>query len=159
MYQGDSGDGEADHDDGLHAEGDCVAAAEDPRVDEELCWVGDQYSLVGGKEGGRRTDGCTYGVDEGAEIEYNGVEGYNAHGLFGVAVDHVAGDDGVAHLEADGDCGKERLACGLWESRSFCDSLQRKNAVWPTIQCQCWSMLRPQRAKPAVLGGQKGFLF
>jgi len=57
----------------------------------------------------------TYGVDEGAEIEHDGVEGYDAHGLFWVTVHDVAGDDGVAHLEADGDCEEGVLAYRVGE--------------------------------------------
>lgn len=58
-----------------------------------------------GKGGGTGKEGPgeTHGVDEGAEIEEDGVEGYDAHGLEGVAVDDVGGYDGVAHLDAGGD--------------------------------------------------------
>jgi len=47
----------------------------------------------------------TYRVDEGAQVEEDGVEGDHAHRLQRVAVDDVAADHGVADLDAGRDCG------------------------------------------------------
>lgn len=44
--------------------------------------------------------GGTYGIDKGGEVQEGGVEGDDAHGLEGVAVDDVARDDRVPDLDA-----------------------------------------------------------
>lgn len=59
--------------------------------------------MARGRKGGMRTGRGTYGVDESAEVQEDGVEGYDAHGLQGVAVDDVGCYGRVAHLDARGD--------------------------------------------------------
>ena len=46
----------------------------------------------------------TYGVDEGTEVNEDGIKGNDAHRLKWVAVDDVTARHGVAHLNAGSDC-------------------------------------------------------
>lgn len=52
----------------------------------------------------------THRVDESAEVEEDGVEGDNAHGLKRVTVDDIARDHRIAHLDPGSNCTKLSLA-------------------------------------------------
>jgi len=73
----------------------------------------------------------TYRIDESAEVEEDRVECDDAHGLKGVAIDNIACDHGVAHLNTGSNYWElslsTRILGGLKNSH-------RKNATWPTIQ-------------------------
>lgn len=46
----------------------------------------------------------SYRIDEGTEVEEHSIEGDDAGGLEGIAVDDVAARHGVSNLDSCGDC-------------------------------------------------------
>jgi hypothetical protein len=79
MQESQCRDAEEDGDDGVSGHGPCEANAIDPWEDEE-------------------------GVDEGGEVEHDGVKDNDCHALEGVGIDDVGADGSVAHLDTGTDC-------------------------------------------------------
>lgn len=132
----------------LCGKGPGIARLGDPRSDEELTSSYQSGFLIHGRQ-------CTYWIHKSAEIEQNGVEGDDAHGLQRVSVHDVAGHYRIADLETYGDLEGEPNVSMISRISSR-RSLQMKNAICPTIQWYFLSMLTPQMIRPTVAGYQHG---